>query len=280
MIVSEIISEIRHKRWEDKSASWGLVPTMGSLHEGHLSLVRQAREENNRVAASIFVNPIQFNRKNDYDSYPTNLASDLELLEREGVDLVWTPQKSLVYPEIFQTYIDVTQLSKVLEGAARPGHFQGVTTIVAILFNVFQPTRAYFGQKDAQQEAVIRRMVEDLHFNIEIRSCPTVREKDGLAMSSRNANLTKKARAAAPVLFRALNLAKVAIEKGEISSKNIYQLLKNEIEKSECAQIDYISIADQKTLNEIKIIAGNVLISLAVFWDEVRLIDNIRISNK
>lgn len=280
MFVTEKISEIRQQRWKDKNASWGLVPTMGYLHAGHLSLVRAAREENRRVAVSIFVNPIQFNRKSDFESYPSNLEQDLNLLKAEGVDLVWVPKTSDIYNENFQSYVEIEKITSVLEGAARPGHFRGVTTIVAILFNVFQPDRAYFGQKDAQQEAVIRRMVEDLHFNLEIRTCPIIREKDGLAMSSRNVNLSKQARQECPVLYRSLLLGKKLLEEGEQNAAIVRAAMMEEIEKQPLAKIDYVSIADPVTLQELEKVEDKALLSLAVFWGEVRLIDNIVFSQK
>ncbi|MCA9731156.1 MAG: pantoate--beta-alanine ligase [Deferribacteres bacterium] len=275
MLVSENISEIRKRRWLKNGETWGLVPTMGFLHKGHLSLVRQAQQENDAVCVSIFVNPIQFNRKQDFDTYPVDMKKDLALLEKEGVDLVWTPKADQLYPRNFQTYVDVTQITQFLEGAARPGHFRGVTTIVAILFNVFQPTRAYFGQKDAQQVAVIRRMVEDLLFNLTIKTCPTMREADGLAMSSRNTNLTEDAREQAPVLYQTLAEARRLMEEGEESAVKIKQFMQEKIEQTSLALIDYISVADPVTLQELETIQGEALISLAVFFGEVRLIDNV-----
>ena len=188
----------------------GLVPTMGYLHEGHLSLVRRARKECASVAASIFVNPTQFGANEDLSKYPRNLESDLTLLEEAGADLVWTPTPEIMYPPGFQTWVEVEGLTQPLEGAVRPGHFRGVTTVVAKLFNAVQPQKAYFGQKDAQQAAVLRRMTRDLDFPIEIVICPTVREKDGLAMSSRNSYLSPEERQAATVLFRALSAAQAA----------------------------------------------------------------------
>ena len=202
------IEDIRRRRWADPSAIWGFVPTMGFLHEGHLSLVHRARQENEQVGVSIFVNPTQFNDPKDLETYPIDLDRDLALLKKEGVDLVWMPSQDIVYPPGYETFVEVTQVTTVLEGAARPGFFRGVATVVAKLFNVFQPQRTYFGQKDAQQAVVIKRMVKDLSFNIEVIICPTVREADGLAMSSRNANLTPAARRKATCLYHALCAAK------------------------------------------------------------------------
>ena len=275
MEVFERIADVRKRRWTNPSESWGFVPTMGFLHDGHISLVKKAREENDHVGVSIFVNPKQFNRKSDFDSYPIDIDSDLERLKEAGADLVWIPDAHHVYPDHFQTYVDVAEITKELEGAARPGHFKGVTTIVSILFNVFQPTRAYFGQKDAQQVAVIQRMVKDLQFNLDIIVCPTMREKDGLAMSSRNVNLSTKARKQAPVLYQSLLAAQKAIETGERSCAVIRNKMVNIIKQAELANIDYVSTADPITLKEIETIKKGVLISLAVYFGEVRLIDNL-----
>ena len=195
--------------------TFGLVPTMGALHEGHLSLVRRARAECDHVGVSIFVNPAQFGAHEDLDRYPRNLARDLKLLEPLGVDLVWTPSADAVYPPGFQSWVSVEEVAKGLEGGRRPGHFRGVATVVAKLFNLFVPDKAFFGQKDAQQVVVINRMVEDLSFPVEIVVCPTVRESDGLALSSRNAYLSPEERQAAPVLFRALSAGQAAYELGE-----------------------------------------------------------------
>ncbi len=275
MQIEQTISAIRTARWADPIATWGLVPTMGSLHEGHLSLVKRARAENNRVAVSIFVNPIQFDRRNDLDAYPRQLERDCDMLQNEGVDLVWTPSEAEVYPPDFQTYITVEQITQPLEGAHRPGHFRGVTTVVAKLFNVLQPTRAYFGQKDAQQAAVIRQMVRDLAFNLEVVVCPIVRETDGLAMSSRNALLKPNERQAALVLFRALNAAQAEWEQGYRDADHLRQTMKTIIAAEPLARLDYVSVAQPDTLQEFSGEVHQVLLSMAVFVGNVRLIDNL-----
>lgn len=269
------ISDVRRERWSAPLATWGLVPTMGFLHEGHLSLVRRARQENDRVGVSIFVNPAQFNNSDDLKSYPRHLERDLSLLKKEGVDLVWTPTAEIVYPSNYQTYIQVEQVTRPLEGSSRPGHFRGVATVVAKLFNVFQPQRAYFGQKDAQQVVSIKRMVQDLNFNLEIVACPTIREKDGLAMSSRNANLSPTARQNATCLYQALSAAKDAFAKGERDAEQLRATMQALIASTDMAQVDYISVAHPQTLAELDHIQESALLSLAVFVDGVRLIDNM-----
>lgn len=256
---------------------WGLVPTMGYLHEGHLSLVRRARKECEYVAASIFVNPTQFSPSEDLQTYPRDLTRDLALLEAEGVDLVFTPDDATMYPSDFQTSVAVSEVTKYLEGRSRPSHFQGVTTVVAKLFNIVQPHRAYFGQKDAQQAVVVQRMVEDLNFNLEIVVCPIVREPDGLAMSSRNTRLTDAQRAAAPVLYRALSRATAAIAAGERNAASLRALMIAEIESEQGVRLDYVSIADPRSLQEIERIEDRALLSGAIFVGDVRLIDNIPI---
>lgn len=275
MIVTENIAEVRAARWADKSLSWGLVPTMGYLHEGHLSLVRQARTENDRVAVTIFVNPTQFSPQEDFAAYPRDLARDLVLLKREEVDLVFTPANEVIYPPGFQTYVTVEEVTRPLEGAARPSHFRGVATVVAKLFNIVQPTRAYFGQKDAQQTVVIQRMAADLNFNLEIVVCPTVREADGLAMSSRNAYLAAEQRAAATVLYRALSAAKAAFEAGERNGDALRRLMRDTIAAEPLARLDYVSVAHPTTLAELQTVEQEALFSLAVFFGQTRLIDNM-----
>ena len=217
---------------------------MGYLHEGHLSLVRRARKECASVAASIFVNPTQFGANEDLSKYPRNLESDLTLLEEAGADLVWTPTPEIMYPPSFQTWVTVEGLTQPLEGAVRPGHFRGVTTVVAKLFNAVQPQKAYFGQKDAQQAAVLRRMTRDLDFPIEIIICPTVREKDGLAMSSRNSYLSPEERQAATVLFRALSAAQAAYNNGERKAEVLRRIVRESVASESLANLQYVSCAD------------------------------------
>jgi pantoate--beta-alanine ligase len=252
----------------------GFVPTMGYLHEGHLSLVRRARSECASVAASIFVNPTQFGANEDLSKYPRDLKRDLTLLEEAGADLVWTPTPEIMYPVGFQTWVTVEGLTQPLEGAVRPGHFRGVTTVVAKLFNAVQPQKAYFGQKDAQQAAVIMRMTRDLDFPIEIVICPTVREKDGLAMSSRNSYLSPEERQAATVLFRALSAAHAAHRRGERKAEALRDIVREMVASEPLAQLQYVSCADFDSLQEVEDIKGKTLLSMAVFVGKTRLIDN------
>ena len=277
MKVTEDINQIRQIRWTDPMASWGFVPTMGYLHEGHLSLVRRAKAENERTAVSIYVNPTQFAPNEDLSSYPRDLARDLALLEVEGVNLVFTPSDAVMYPPGFQTMVTVAELSRPLEGSSRPTHFQGVATIVAKLFHIIQPTRAYFGQKDAQQAVVLRQMVRDLNFNVEMVICPIVREADGLALSSRNKYLTPEQRQAATVLSRALNRAKNAYANGERDGRILRRIMREAITAEPLARLDYVSAADPATLQELKEVKEGVLLSTAVFFGKTRLIDNILI---
>ncbi len=252
----------------------GLVPTMGYLHEGHLSLARRAREECDRVAASIFVNPTQFGPTEDLSKYPRDLDRDLSLLDAAGVDLVWTPDNETIYPPDFSTWVEVEGLTKPLEGAARPGHFRGVTTVVAKLFNAVQPQAAYFGQKDAQQAAVVRKMTRDLNFPVEIVVCPTVREADGLAMSSRNSYLSPEERKSAVVLFRALTAAREAFERGERDAESLRTVMSATLASEPRARTQYVSCADYDTLEELGTVTGKALLSMAVFIGKTRLIDN------
>ena len=254
----------------------GFVPTMGYLHEGHLSLVRRATVECASVVVSIFVNPLQFGEGEDFDSYPGNLPKDLNILEAENVALVWTPTPEVMYPEGFQTSVNVQEITLPLEGAERPGHFQGVTTVVAKLFNAVQPQKAYFGQKDAQQAAVIRQMVRDLDFPVEIVVCPIVREADGLAMSSRNSYLSPPERNAAAVLHRALQAARMAFEQGERNSDQLRQIMCDTLNAEPLTRVQYVSCADPVTLQELHgHIEAQALLSMAVFIGKTRLIDNL-----
>ena len=253
----------------------GLVPTMGYLHEGHLSLIRRAREDCEHVAVSIFVNPTQFGPKEDLSKYPRDLERDLGLIEPLGVDLVWMPTAEIMYPDGYQTWVDVETVTRPLEGAMRPGHFRGVTTVVAKLFNAVQPQRAYFGQKDAQQAAVIRQMTRDLNFPIEIVVCPIVREPDGLAMSSRNVYLEPEQRKAATVLYRALNAARNLYKNGERDAEGLRQKMKEVIASEPLVQMQYVSCADYDTLQELETVTGKTLLSMAVFLGKTRLIDNL-----
>ncbi len=252
----------------------GLVPTMGYLHEGHLSLVSRAKAENQNVIVTIFVNPTQFGPNEDLSKYPRDLERDLNLLAPLGVDLVWTPSAEIMYPSGYQTWVEVEALTDPLEGAMRPGHFKGVTTIVAKLFNATQPHKAYFGQKDAQQVAVIRRMAVDLNFPLEVVVCPTQREADGLAMSSRNKYLNEAERKAATVLFRSLNAAKALYEAGERDGEKIRGKMKEVLEMEPLATMQYVSCADYDSLTELDTITGKTLLSMAVFLGKTRLIDN------
>jgi pantoate--beta-alanine ligase len=247
---------------------------MGWLHEGHRELVGRARDENATTVVTIFVNPRQFNEASDYTKYPRNEARDLAMLEEEGVDLVFAPDPLEVYPQGFDTTVSVGAVATPLEGAARPGHFDGVATVVAILFSLVGADRAYFGQKDAQQVMVIRQMARDLAIGTEVIACPTVREPDGLALSSRNVHLSVDERQAAPVLRRALLAAKAAWDRGERSGNALRNAMLAELAREPLAQVEYVSVADATTLAELAIVDGPALASLAVRFGTTRLIDN------
>jgi pantoate--beta-alanine ligase len=258
----------------------GFVPTMGALHDGHLSLVRKAQRENNIVVVSIFVNPIQFGPKEDFKSYPRDLKRDAFLCRKEGVDIIFYPKAQDMFPEGFKTYVEVEELSNLLCGQSRSGHFKGVATVVAKLFNIVGPDEAYFGRKDAQQSVIIKKMVEDLNIPLKIKLIPTVREKDGLAMSSRNVYLSSRERKDALVLFRSLNLAKALIKTGVKDTDKIILGIRKLIEKKKTAKIDYVSIVDEGTLRPVKKIVNKCLVVLAVWVGKTRLIDNIVINSK
>ena len=274
MELAETITRMKVLR-HSITGSIGFVPTMGYLHEGHLSLVKKAKAENSTVVVSIFVNPTQFGPTEDFKTYPRNLERDLSLLEKVHTDIVFIPSNKEIYPPEFNSWIEVQKLTDQLEGKSRPGHFKGVTTVVAKLLNIVGPTRAYFGQKDAQQALVIQKMVTDLNMNLDIVVSPTVREKDGLAMSSRNTYLHPQEREAATILFKALTRAQQMREKGESKAKYLRQEIVSLIEKEPLATIEYISIADAQTLEELTKISKPALVSMAIRIGKTRLIDNI-----
>ena len=270
---SEIQDYCRSALAEGKTI--GLVPTMGFLHEGHLSLMRRARVENDLTVVSIFVNPTQFGPTDDYEEYPRDLQSDSEMAAEAGVDIIFAPSAEDMYPEGYATFVNVEGITEKMCGASRPGHFRGVTTVVAKLFNLVQPHRAYFGQKDAQQTVVIKRMAADLNFGVEIVVMPTVREDDGVAMSSRNKYLNEDERRAALVLNKSLHKARNLTKSGERDAAKIYRKMRDMIEAEPLAKVDYISIVDANTLADIDIVNGKTLIAMAVFIGETRLIDNV-----
>lgn len=267
-----IVRKIR--REEDKTI--GIVPTMGALHEGHLSLVREARRMCDVVVVSIFVNPAQFSPGEDFDHYPRDLTRDTALLTDYNVDYIFAPSVEEVYPKGFSTYVTVENFSEQLEGAARPGHFRGVATVLTILFNVARPDFAFFGQKDAQQALIVKRLVRDLGFDTEIVILPTLREEAGLALSSRNAYLDDEERRAATVIHRALSLAEAAYANGERSAKRLAEMIRTEIQTEPRARLDYASITDAETLEKLdKLDDHTALVAVAVHIGRTRLIDNV-----
>ncbi|MES0329682.1 MAG: pantoate--beta-alanine ligase [Dehalococcoidales bacterium] len=274
MRVVEKAAELERLRLE-LPAPVGLVSTMGCLHEGHLSLVRQARDDNNSLVISIFVNPTQFGPGEDYASYPRDEARDLTLLEKEGVDIVFLPSATEIYPPGFDSYVEVAGLSRRLEGASRPGHFRGVATVVARFFDLVRPGKAYFGQKDAQQAIIISSIAADLYPGVEVITLPTVREADGMAMSSRNSYLSPDERQAAAVLYRALSRARELWQEGEGSASNLRWEMTAVLRKEPLAVVDYVSVADPATLEEMETASSPALVSLAVKIGATRLIDNI-----
>ena len=254
----------------------GLVPTMGYLHEGHLALVRRAREENDALAVSIFVNAPQFGPSEDFATYPRDLERDQAILQNEGVDLVFTPSAEEMYPKGYAIWVEVGRLAQRLEGQHRPGHFRGVATVVAKLFNIARPDRAYFGQKDGQQVAVIKRMVGDLNMAVDIATVPTVRQPDGLALSSRNSYLSPGERQAAPVVYRALCHAQALWERGERDAEILRGEVRRILEGEPIVEeIDYVSVADASSLDELANVEEPVMLSVAVRMGKTRLIDNV-----
>jgi pantoate--beta-alanine ligase len=253
----------------------GFVPTMGFLHDGHMSLIRKARQDTDCVIVSIFVNPVQFGPKEDFKKYPRDLKRDFCLCEKEGADIVFTPNAREMYPENYATYINAEKITDKLCGASRPGHFRGVVTVVAKLFNITMPDIAYFGQKDSQQAVVIKRMARDLNMNLKIKVMPIIREKDGLAMSSRNVYLNQQERVQAQSIYKSLELAKELFDSGEIDSRKIINKMKQAVNKQPDARIDYIKIVDTNDLKDIKKISDKALVAMAVWIGKTRLIDNI-----
>ena len=270
----ESLKELRAAR-ANMHGKVGLVPTMGFLHEGHLSLVEIAAQHSEHVVASIFVNPSQFGPNEDLDAYPRDLPRDLELLEGAGVELVWMPSAEAMYPEHYQTWIDLDEITQFLEGAKRPGHFRGVATIVAKLFNSLQPDVAVFGQKDAQQVAVIKQMVRDLNMPVQILVGPIIREADGLAKSSRNFYLNDDERKAARVLNRSLLKAKAAFQAGERNGEVLREIMRENIAAEKLTKLEYVSCAHAKVLHELEQVKEEALLSMAVFVGKTRLIDNL-----
>ncbi|MFA5672481.1 MAG: pantoate--beta-alanine ligase [Synergistaceae bacterium] len=276
MIISGSIKEVREVigNWKKRGFSVGLVPTMGYLHPGHISLIERARKENDMVVVSIFVNPIQFGPNEDLDTYPRDMTHDREVCEKAGAELIFAPQPSEMYPSENFAFVDIKELGDGLCGAKRPGHFRGVCTVVSKFFNIVLPNRAYFGEKDAQQLAIIRRMVKDLNIGTEIVSCPIVREADGLAMSSRNLYLSPEERKAALSISRSLSAAKELMRKGEKDALKIRETIVAGISAEPLARIDYAEIVDSADLSPVQRIEKPVLAAVAVYFGKTRLIDN------
>lgn len=277
MKIVTTVKEIRDiiKKWRKEECSIGLVPTMGYLHEGHESLMKAAKAKHDKVVVSIFVNPMQFGKNEDLATYPRDMAHDSKICEAMGVDVIFNPDASVMYEEHFYTYVDMDYLTEGLCGKSRPVMFRGVCTVVSKLFNIVQPDKAYFGQKDAQQLSVITKMVKDLNFNLEVVGCPIIREEDGLAKSSRNSYLNQEERQAALVLHRSLKIAKELLDKGEKNTELIKNKMIEELNNEPLARIDYVEIVDWETIKPIEEIDKSALIALAVFIGKTRLIDNI-----
>ena len=276
MVIINNVNDIRKnvKAWRKQGLTVGFVPTMGYLHEGHESLIKKAVKENDRVVVSIFVNPIQFGPKEDLASYPRDLKRDSEICELAGADIIFHPENEEMYHEDFSTFVDMGGLTKELCGKSRPTHFRGVCTVVSKLFNIVTPDKAYFGEKDAQQLAVIKRMVRDLNIDVEVIGCPIVREEDGLAKSSRNTYLSDEERKAATILNKSLIKAKELISKGERRSAVVIDSIKETLDSEPMARIDYVQVVDSLSVESVEIIERSVLVAIAVFIGKTRLIDN------
>lgn len=276
MQIVKTIEEVRAivRAWREAGLSVGLVPTMGFLHEGHQSLIARSVADNDRTVVSVFVNPIQFGPTEDLEAYPRDIERDKALVEATGGDLIFNPEPEEMYPPHFTTFVDTTETTELLCGARRAGHFRGVCTVVSKLFNIVGPDRAYFGQKDAQQLATVRRFVRDLNFNIEIVACPIVREEDGLAKSSRNTYLSTEERKAALVLSRSLRQAQAAVENGERRAKVVTNIIADSLKQEPLARVDYIEVVDLDNVQRVEKIEENTLVAIAVYIGKTRLIDN------
>lgn len=276
MKVTSCIKDVRDavKAWKREGLTVGLVPTMGYLHEGHKSLIDRAVRENDRVVVSVFVNPIQFGPTEDLESYPRDIERDTALCSDAGASIVFNPTKEEMYFDDFCTSVNMTGLTENLCGKSRPVHFSGVCTVVSKLFNIVTPDKAYFGQKDAQQLAIIKRMVRDLSMDIEIVGCPIIREEDGLAKSSRNTYLSAEERKAALILSKSLKVGKALVEAGERDSNNVIKAIKDKISEEKLAKIDYVQVVDALSIRDVEKIEGTVLVAMAVYIGKTRLIDN------
>lgn len=276
MQVVKTIQEVREivKGWRKEGLSVGLVPTMGFLHEGHQSLIAKSVDDNDRTVVSVFVNPIQFGPSEDLEAYPRDLNHDMAAVEAMGGDLIFNPEPSEMYPDHFTTFVDTTETTELLCGARRAGHFRGVCTVVSKLFNIVGPDRAYFGQKDAQQLATVRRFVRDLNFDLEIIACPIVREADGLAKSSRNTYLNEEERRAALILSKSLKLGQTAVENGERNASAIIKIISDSLQTEPLARVDYVEVVDLNNVQRVEAIEGETLVAIAVYIGKTRLIDN------
>ena len=276
MKVVKTVKEVRDivSAWKKEGLTVGFVPTMGFLHEGHKSLIRKSASQNDRTVVSVFVNPIQFGPNEDLEAYPRDLNRDMKAVEESGGDLIFNPEPEEMYPGHFTSFIDTTETTELLCGAVRPVHFRGVCTVVGKLFNIVTPDRAYFGQKDAQQLATVKRFVRDLNFPVEIAACPIVREADGLAKSSRNTYLNPEERKAALILSQSLKKGQEAIEQGERDSQKVIDIIRENLQTEPLARIDYVEVVDFENIQRTPVIEGETLVAIAVYIGKTRLIDN------